>query len=68
MSSTVYQIKVTLKHSKPPIWRRLLVPADVELSDLHKIIQMAMGWTNSYMHQFIKDRNFYEPLPPVDEM
>jgi len=64
----IYQVKVTLKHSKPPIWRRLLVPADVELSDLHKIIQTAMGWTNSHLHQFIKNRNYYEPPPPADDM
>lgn len=29
------------------------------MSDLHKIIQTAMGWTDSHLHQFIKDRTFY---------
>jgi len=28
MKNTLYQIKVTLKNIRPPIWRRLLVPAD----------------------------------------
>jgi hypothetical protein len=49
----IYQIKVTLDESKPPIWRRILVPGDVTLEKLHTIIQVAMGWTNSHLHQFI---------------
>lgn len=28
----IYQFKVTLKDSKPPIWRRLLVPSNVSLN------------------------------------
>jgi hypothetical protein len=60
----VYQIKVTLEHSKPPIWRRLLVPGDVTLEHLHYIIQVAMGWTNSHLHQFIVDGLYFgEPHP-----
>ena len=61
MSSTdkIYQIKVTLRDTSPPIWRRLLIPADTTLFDLHKIIQIAMGWTNSHLHQFIIDGKFY---------
>lgn len=68
MSTKTYQIHVELKGSKPRIWRRLLVPADVELSDLHKILQTAMGWTNSHMHHFAKDRNFYESPQPADDL
>jgi len=68
MTANNYQIRIELLGSKPKIWRRLLVPSDVPLSDLHKIIQTTMGWTNSHLHQFIKDRNFYEPAPPADEL
>jgi len=49
----IYQIRVTLNGSKPPIWRKLAVPSDIVLSELHEVIQIAMGWTNSHMHQFI---------------
>ena len=60
----IYQIKVTLDNSKPPIWRRLLVPSDVTLEKLHYIIQVAMGWTNSHLHQFIVDGIYIgEPHP-----
>jgi hypothetical protein len=48
----VYRLKITLKHFKPPIWRRVLVTSDITLNDLHWIIQVAMGWTNSHLHQF----------------
>jgi hypothetical protein len=55
----IFQIKITLKDTKPTIWRRLLVGADTELSDLHKIIQTAMGWTNSHLHAFRKGKVSY---------
>jgi hypothetical protein len=48
----IYQLKVTLRHSKPPIWRRLLVPAGTKLSTLHDVLQAAMGWTDSHLHMF----------------
>jgi Plasmid pRiA4b ORF-3-like protein len=49
----IYQLKVALKHSKPPIWRRIQVRAAITLYTLHQILQIAMGWTNSHLHQFI---------------
>lgn len=46
------QIKVTLDDIEPPIWRRLDVPLTTTLSELHHILQAAMGWTDSHLHQF----------------
>jgi hypothetical protein len=55
----IYQLKVTLEGVKPPVWRRLLVPAGIPLPKLHAILQEAMGWTNSHLHQFsLRDRSF----------
>jgi hypothetical protein len=49
----VHQLKITLREvSKPPVWRRILVPSDVTLADLHEVIQQAMGWDNCHMHVF----------------
>ncbi len=47
-----YQVKVTLMETEPPIWRRLLVPGNTTLRRLDRIIQTAMGWTNSHLHTF----------------
>jgi hypothetical protein len=49
---TCYQLKITLRGSKPPIWRRILVPADCALESIHYAIQAAMGWYNSHLHAF----------------
>lgn len=56
---TIYQLKVTLKEIRPPIWRRVLVASNTTLHRLHWIIQVSMGWTNSHLHQFIVDEQYY---------
>jgi len=49
----VHELKITLRGvSKPPVWRRVLIPADVTLRDLHEVIQQAMGWEDCHMHVF----------------
>ncbi|MDQ7794492.1 MAG: plasmid pRiA4b ORF-3 family protein [bacterium] len=48
----VYQLKVTLGGSKPPIWRRLQVPGNITLAGLHMAIQIAMGWLNCHLYRF----------------
>lgn len=63
---SIYQIKVTLNDSKPPIWRRVLVEDTTTLGKLHTILQTAMGWTNSHLHHFIINDDFYGE-PDEDE-
>ena len=48
----IYQIKVTLRHVSPPVWRRIEVPGDIKLGTLHRILQAVMGWTDSHLHAF----------------
>lgn len=48
----VYQFKITLKGSKPKIWRRIQVPEKYNFFELHVAIQDAMGWTGGHLHQF----------------
>ena len=60
----IYQLKVTLLRTSPPIWRRLLVPADLTLEQLHDVLQAAMGWEDCHMHDFrVGSRRFGKPLP-----
>ena len=56
---SIYQLKVTLQHSQPPIWRRLLLAGTDSLEDFHIAIQVAMGWTNSHLHEFVKGHDRY---------
>lgn len=49
----IFELRVTLRDIKPPIWRRLRVPADISLAVLHEILQIAFGWTNSHLHEFL---------------
>lgn len=62
--SAIYQIKVTLQDSQPPIWRRIQAPGDISLPRLHGVLQIVMGWTNSHLHEFKAGGRYYgEPDP-----
>ena len=50
---SMYQFKITLRGSKPPIWRRFIAPDATTLPRLHDIIQTVMGWTDCHLHEFI---------------
>ena len=66
MQATVFQIKVTLRGVRPPVWRRLRVPSNLTFGQLHQILQIAMGWTNSHMHQFCVGRQCIGVPDPDD--
>ncbi len=57
--SKIFQLKISLNEVQPPIWRRIQVPGDVSLFKLHFIIQVAMGWTNSHLHEFQIEDHYY---------
>src|SRR5579871_4529801 len=64
--SANYRLKITLLDIKPPIWRRIEVPSSIKLCCLDSAIQVAMGWTDSHLHQFQKaDKNW--GVPEFDE-
>ena len=64
---SIYQLKITLKDSHPPIWRRVQVTSDSTLGKLHQIIQDAMGWTNSHLHSFlVQGIEYGQPAPEYD--
>ena len=46
------QIKVWLVGISPMVWRRVLVPTNFALRELHGVIQVAMGWEGIHLYQF----------------
>jgi len=51
-AEAAYRLRVALKDIRPPIWRRIQVPGDFTLADLHYVLQTAMGWHNCHLHEF----------------
>ena len=49
-SKVPLSLKVTLYGTKPPVWRRLLIPGEMTLGDLHQAIQAAMSWDGGHLH------------------
>ncbi|MGB5632520.1 MAG: plasmid pRiA4b ORF-3 family protein [Waterburya sp.] len=63
-SKTIYQLKISLRDIRPPIWRRVQVQSSTTLSDLHLMIQAAMGWYNCHLHSFsIQGIEYGKPEP-----
>jgi len=48
----IYQLKITLLDTDPPIWRRLLLPADLTLAKLSGVLEVTMGWGGMHLHEF----------------
>ncbi len=55
----IYQLKITLVDSEPEVWRRLQVPAQIALEEMHDIVQSAMGWENQ--HEYVFRQGLGEP-------
>lgn len=53
MNSEVYQLQIALQDIEPLIWRRVIVPSSITFAKLHRVIQIAMGWEDSHLHQFV---------------
>lgn len=47
-----FRIRLDLRGTKPPVWRRLDLPGDLTLPQLHEVIQAAMGWQDCHLHRF----------------
>ena len=47
-----YRVRVDLSGAKPPLWRRLELASGLFLEEVHEILQVAFGWTDSHLHQF----------------
>lgn len=47
-----YQLKIQIKNSHPPIWRRVVVPSGITFEELAEILNITMGWIGCHMHCF----------------
>lgn len=64
----VVSLKVTLRYTRPPVWRRVLVLGTITLEDLHHLIQAVMGWDDSHLHLFEVDGQRYGPCGVVNDV
>ena len=68
LEDTLY---IRLAEIEPPIWRRIVVPANLTLHQLHQVLQVTMGWTHSHLHQFIvpgtQESIYYGKTSPEDD-
>jgi hypothetical protein len=63
----VAQLKVSLSRTRPPIWRRVLLPATATLGDLHAVIQVLFGWDGDHLHLFVVGKKQYSSqFVPLD--
>lgn len=64
----ILRLGVTLRGVRPPVWRRIEVPAELTLARLHGVLQAAMGWTNSHLHHFYQGQVYYGPVDLLDDL
>ena len=69
-SGVIYQFKVALIGINPPIWRRVQVTGDYTLAQLHRVLQVVMGWENNHLYMFRMGSKKYGPPDPdgIDDL
>ncbi len=64
----IFRVHVSLKGIDPQIWRRIELSSQTTLKQFHRILQIAMGWENCHLHEFIVDgRRYGAPDPEYDQ-
>ena len=48
-----FQLKINVKNSSKPIWRRVIVPEEFNFNNLHQVIQILFAFENIHMFDFI---------------
>lgn len=51
-ATKVFELQITLLDIEPAIWRRFTVTDDATLAELHRIVQLVMGWMGGHLHEF----------------
>jgi hypothetical protein len=58
------RLRFELRDIDPPIWREVLVAPHTTLGELHRVIQLSMGWLDYHLYLFRCNGEEYEPLDP----
>ena len=53
------RLRVVLRDVEPALARVVDVPASATLPELHELLQAAIGWTDSHLHQFVTPQETY---------
>ena len=53
------RLRVTMREVEPRVERLIDVPSAITLDELHEVLQVALGWTDSHLHQFRTDTTVY---------
>ncbi|HLH01650.1 MAG TPA: plasmid pRiA4b ORF-3 family protein [Bryobacteraceae bacterium] len=65
-NSLIYQLRVALRDIEPAIWRRIQVRDDITLAQLHRVLQIVMGWEDYHLHNFLVGGRTYSVPDPDD--
>ena len=63
----IKRLRVRMRTVEPQIMRIIDVPASSTLPELHDLLQVALGWTGSHLHQFVTDAAAYGPSSEDDD-
>jgi hypothetical protein len=56
-----YRVRLDLRGTKPPLWRRLELASDLFLNQVNQVIQWALNWTDTHLHHFASGSGPYGP-------
>ncbi len=56
-----FRVRLDLHGAKPPVWRRLELPGNLTLPQVHDMIQAALGWSDSHLHRFRTGKDHRSP-------
>ncbi|MGH8932917.1 MAG: plasmid pRiA4b ORF-3 family protein, partial [Egibacteraceae bacterium] len=63
----VFQLDIRLRGFRPPLWRRVLMPARADLGLLHRVIQIVLSWDDDHLHVFTAGGDRYgDPCHGLD--
>lgn len=66
MAGQAAVLRVELQGIEPLIWRRVAVRTELSLTDVHRVIQAAMGWQDCHLWDFEADGRRYSRRVPSE--